>query len=118
MINVISFKIKQIATKIFIVGIFLFLLLGYCSDSFGQVNGDYRSNVASGNWGTAASWQKYNGSTWAVATVAPAATNNVTILSGQTVIMNGNPGTCNTLTINGTLSLQVHEHCLLVEGLS
>ncbi|MFZ4412778.1 MAG: G8 domain-containing protein, partial [Bacteroidales bacterium] len=104
MINVISFKIKQIATKIFAFGMFLFILLGHCSDSFGQVNGDYRSNVVSGNWGTAATWQKYNGSTWATATAAPAATNNVTIQSGHTITMNSNPGACNTLTINGTLA--------------
>ncbi|MEI6697087.1 MAG: Calx-beta domain-containing protein, partial [Bacteroidota bacterium] len=115
MINVISFKIKQISTKIFIVGMFLFILLGHCSDSFGQANGDYRSNVASGNWGVAATWQKYNGSTWAVATAAPAAANNVTILSGQTITMNGNPGACNALTINGTLAFS-QSRTLAVSG--
>ncbi|UPT68710.1 MAG: hypothetical protein M0D57_08845 [Sphingobacteriales bacterium JAD_PAG50586_3] len=53
-----------------------------------QVNGDFRSRIT-GNWGTAATWERYNGSTWATSTVIPASSaannGNVTIQDGHTV---------------------------------
>src|SRR5690349_4493371 len=52
--------------------------------------GDYRS-VSSGNWATAAIWEKFNGTTWAAAATAPATTDGVvTIQSGTTVTVAAN----------------------------
>ena len=56
---------------------------------FAQTAGDYRTNVASGNWGTLATWQRYSGTAWATPTVAEGypgqnpSTGDVGILNGQ-----------------------------------
>jgi hypothetical protein len=50
-------------------------------------------SVASGNWTTPA--------TWAPAGV-PGVGDNVTIQFGHTITMSGNPGSCRSLTLNGT----------------
>ena len=55
-----------------------------------QVTGDYRSN-ANGNWGSASTWQMYNGTIWVNATTYPGQNSNVdtvTIGSGNTVTLN------------------------------
>jgi hypothetical protein len=60
----------------------------------GQSIGDYRSNVASGNWNSNASWQRcITAGTWvgATSTSFPAltgTTGTITILSGQTISIN------------------------------
>jgi hypothetical protein len=48
--------------------------------------GDYRSQVT-GTWGTAGTWQTYNGSTWATAASAPtsATTGQITVQNSHTV---------------------------------
>ncbi|HET6256310.1 MAG TPA: T9SS type A sorting domain-containing protein [Puia sp.] len=55
----------------------------------------YTSNTASGSWSTATSWLPVG---------IPTAADDVTILAGQTITMNANPGACNNLTISGTLT--------------
>ena len=53
--------------------------------SFAQNTNDYRS-AGSGNWANAATWEKYNGTSWGAAATAPANTEGeVTILTGHTV---------------------------------
>lgn len=55
-----------------------------------QVTGDYRSK-ANGNWGSASTWQIYNGITWVNATTYPGQNSNVatvTIGNGNTVSLN------------------------------
>ena len=57
---------------------------------FAQVTGDYRSK-ATGNWGSASTWQIYNGIAWVNATSYPGQNSNVgtvTIGSGNTVTLN------------------------------
>ncbi|MBU2906560.1 hypothetical protein KO529_17310 [Arenibacter algicola] len=59
---------------------------------FAQVTGDYRSKT-SGNWGSASTWQFYNGTAWVNATSYPGQNSNVgtvTIRSGNTVTLNVN----------------------------
>lgn len=61
--------------------------------SHAQSNGDYRSAVATGNWNTSASWEKYN-SGWAAATDYPgqnAGAGTVTIRDGHTITLNISP---------------------------
>ena len=68
---------------------FLFLLTGIVT---AQVTGDYRSK-ATGNWGSASTWQIYNGTIWVNATSYPGQNSNVgtvTIGSGNTVTLNVN----------------------------
>lgn len=44
---------------------FCVILVGSVTiDLQAQVTGDYRSNAASFNWSTTASWQRWDGSTW------------------------------------------------------
>ena len=43
------------------------------TDAFAQVSGDYRSNVASGNWNATSSWQTFNGTSWVAASSTPPA---------------------------------------------
>lgn len=86
-----------------------------------QSVGDYRSNATNMNWNTAASWQKFNGTSW-VATADYPGQNScsscaVTIRNGNTVTLNVSPansignlviggGTNGTLTL-GTYTLTV-----------
>jgi hypothetical protein len=110
-------------------------ILGLISTTalFGQAVGDYQS-AGSGNWGTAATWNTWNGSGWVGASVAPDSTNltvgvnvvtilspnnvtvaaevgvrNVTVNQGATVTVNGTPVvlhiTQGYLQVNGTLTL-------------
>ncbi len=76
--------------------------------TFAQAVGDYGSN-ASGNWTTAATWVVcVTPGTWSgatTATLATAATTNVWIRAGHTVIFDTSSKLCNNLTIEngGTL---------------
>ena len=64
-------------------------------NSFSQISGDYRSNAATMNWNTVASWQKYNGTSWATSTDFPGqsvcASCIVTIQNAHTVTLNVTP---------------------------
>jgi len=53
-----------------------------------------RVSSGSGNWATAATWSPSG---------VPASGDNITVLSGHTIAINSNAGTCNNLTVNGTL---------------
>lgn len=55
-----------------------------------QSTGDYRSS-ASGPWGTATNWERFNGSAWVVAPSAPVSTDNViTVRTGHTMTIAAN----------------------------
>ncbi len=57
---------------------------------YGAVNGDYRSQT-SGNWNAAATWQKYNGSSWVAAATGPTSTAaTITIQTGHSVTVTAN----------------------------
>ncbi|MFN8154986.1 MAG: T9SS type A sorting domain-containing protein [Bacteroidia bacterium] len=54
------------------------------------VTDDYRSKTT-GNWSSASTWERYNGTTWVNAVSAPSSTNNViTIQNGHTVTLTSN----------------------------
>lgn len=64
-----------------------------------QTIGDYRS-VSSGDWGTAATWQMYDGASWVSPTGAPGASNNVEIQTGHIVTIPSSGKNCYNLTID------------------
>ena len=63
-----------------------------------DVTGDYRS-AASGNWDVAATWETYNGATWATAGSKPTSANHVFIQAGHVVTLTANEA-CNDLHIS------------------
>lgn len=72
-----------------------------------QVAGDYRS-VANGNWGTAATWETYDGESWVPAAAAPPAVPpyaNITIQAGDTVVVEASPKRAASLKVEGTARL-------------
>lgn len=78
----------------------LFLLfLSLTAKVFSQATGDYRS-AASGLWGTAATWQTFNGTAWVAAGSAPSATNNVRILNTHTVTVELSGKPCADLVVD------------------
>jgi len=93
----------------------LVFLLG-SSFLWAQVSGDYRSK-ASGNWSAIGTWQTYNGSAWADATVKPGSSNSVYVQSGHIVTLTGSEacnnlhiskGTSTTNATNGRVALTSH----------
>jgi hypothetical protein len=76
------------------------LLIFLCSISFKCLPATFYSK-ANGNWNNAATWSTVS-CTGATATSIPGPADNVIICSGRTVTMNGSPGSCLSLTINGT----------------
>lgn len=75
---------------IFYTSVFVFIAISlsgiFCN---AQVLGDYRS-AATGNWGTLATWQTYDGASWIAATATPTSVNaqTITIQSPHTVTRN------------------------------
>jgi hypothetical protein len=95
---------------------FLFLALCIFLTGYGQVVGDYRSNLggvgSDGDWTVLASWQRCNSispATWAVPTAGQgypgqfAGTGKITILAGDRIIHNANiPYAIGSLDFAGT----------------
>jgi len=77
------------------------LLIAFANRSFGQVTGDYRSNVANGNWNTLGNWQRWSGTAWVTVTTgngygypgqnAASSTANVYIVQGDNITLNVSP---------------------------
>lgn len=82
---------KSYSLHLFIVSILL-PLIGNSATYYSRTNG---------NWNTASTWSTTSCAGTASATV-PGAADNVIICAGRTVTMNGAPGSCLSLTINGT----------------
>lgn len=91
------------------------LILFFCLPlvALAQSTLDFRSQT-SGNWTTASTWQRFNGTTWVTATASPNSSDNViTIRNGHTVTVSSNVG-INQTTVelggklvhsNGTLTI-------------
>ena len=81
--------------------LFIILIFSVIS-SFSQATGDYRS-AGSGNWGTLATWQRFNGTSWATPTAGEGTPINtsgvITIQSPHIVTVAANVSTDQT-TIN------------------
>lgn len=109
-----NYVVKTCTGKYFYVGISLLAFL-ICSKSLtAQSSGDYRSNATTMNWNAAASWQKFNGTSWATSTDYPGQNTcsacTVTIQNGNTVTLNISPAnSIGALVVgggaNGTLTL-------------
>jgi hypothetical protein len=99
-----------------------FLLQGTTTLS-AQVLGDYQS-FATGDWLTAATWQRYDGAAWQTTTATPSTTSNVTIKSGHVVSLTSTTSTPSAknltieagATVNGTGTLRVYGSTLRVDG--
>ena len=103
--------------KKLLLTLFLVINLFFASAVFGQVAGDYRTNVnTTGNWTTLGSWQYYNGSAWVTPSgIQPqgypgqyTGTGAVLIQAGHEITMGTADITTtlmSTLTISGTLIL-------------
>ncbi len=70
----------------------LFSLFGNSATYYSRING---------NWNTASTWSLVS-CAGAVSATIPTSADNVIICTGRTVTMNGAPGACLSLTINGT----------------
>ena len=101
--------------------ILTFFLQFLVLNSYSQISGNYRSNTVTMNWNVAASWQKYNGTSWVTSTDYPGQNAcsgcTVTIQNAHTVTLNITPansigalvvgsGTNGILTL-GTYTLNV-----------
>jgi len=69
----------------------LFIAIGFfAKDVLGQAAGDYRS-FTSGPWGTAGTWETFNGTAWVAAGAAPTSANGaITIQSPHVVTVAAN----------------------------
>lgn len=66
----------------------MILFFSVSTTIWGQVNRGYRS-LSNGNWSNTSTWEKYDGTAWVGASVAPSSINStVTILDGHTVNWN------------------------------
>lgn len=65
-------------------------------------NGDYRSAVTTGNWGTLATWEVRTAGAWATAAVLPTSSSNVYIQQGHTITVNIAGAVCQDLQLNFT----------------
>ncbi|HLE33333.1 MAG TPA: T9SS type A sorting domain-containing protein [Bacteroidota bacterium] len=90
---------KSILTTFLIVGLVM-LCMGTV---LGQSVGDYQS-AANGNWNAAATWQKWNGSTWVATATPPTGLETVTIDTTDTVAVNVPVTITDTLINRGTLT--------------
>lgn len=70
----------------------VFSFIGNAATYYSRING---------NWNTASTWSIVSCSGAASATI-PTSADNVIICAGRTVTMNGIPGSCFSLTVNGT----------------
>ncbi len=71
-------------------GIFLFINVSDVRKVYAAASGDYRSK-ATGAWSSTSTWERFNGTSWIAATVAPTSTDGVIeILSGHTVSITAN----------------------------
>ncbi len=87
-------------------GFVVFMNFANSDKAFAYVNGDYRSK-ASGTWASTTTWEKYNGSSWSAATIAPTSANlNIYIMTGNIVTVSAN-ATVDQVIVNsgGTLAV-------------
>jgi hypothetical protein len=80
----------------------LALILCFSVGLFAQTTGDYRT-AGSGNWSNAATWQRYNGSTWLSAPSAPTGSGVITIQSTDSVYVDILVSIADTLRNQGKL---------------
>lgn len=76
-------------------------LLFVAENLFGQVTGDFRSRLATGNWNAATSWEQFDGTVWvSPAPTTPAGSETITIRSGHNITIN------TIISLSGTISVE------------
>ncbi|MBI3220628.1 MAG: T9SS type A sorting domain-containing protein [Bacteroidetes bacterium] len=86
------------------------ILFSYCNQASGQITGDYRTNGVGTNWGTAANWDRFNGTSWIAGasfpgSAAPIANTTVTIQNGHSITLDVTPASSiNNLVVGGGTS--------------
>jgi Secretion system C-terminal sorting domain len=114
---------KRNLQTIFSLFLIAFLLGHGTTTVSAQVLGDYQS-VATGDWLTAATWQRYDGAAWQTTASAPSITSNVTIKAGHVVSLTSTTATPSARnltieagsTVNGTGTLRIYGPILRVDG--
>ena len=105
-------KRRKITLTLFIT--FAFLLVN-ANKLNAQATGDYRS-AASGPWESAANWQRYSGTVWLAAAVAPSSVDGViTVLSPHSITLNASRALDQTV-INSGATLQVNSGTLTISN--
>jgi hypothetical protein len=87
---------KVIGTFIFIMTFMLFL----SASLIAQSEGDYRTR-ASGNWGMAQNWERFNGSVWGAIGTPPTGTETITIQSADSIFIDAAVSIAGTLINQG-----------------
>lgn len=69
-------------------GLLCLLLVGFAvAPAMAQEEGDYRTR-ASGDWGTAQNWERFNGSSWVAVATPPTGSETITVQEGDSVFVN------------------------------
>jgi hypothetical protein len=98
---------------LFTLMLFAFTTLGFAQTA---TDGDYRS-LASGNWSDANNWQvRSGGGSWATASAAPTALNNVYIQNAHNITVDAANVNCKDLNINTTSTVTIGTNVLNVSG--
>ena len=66
-------------------GLFTYFNLGQSKQSYAAASGDYRS-VATGNWSSLTTWEKFDGTSWLPATTVPSSTDGIITLQSPFVV--------------------------------
>jgi hypothetical protein len=84
--------------------------------SHAQATGDYRSISTTGNWGTAGSWERFDGTSWVTAIAAPSNTDGqINIRNGNTIAVAASTSTDQTFVdVGGQLTINASQTFTLV----
>jgi hypothetical protein len=96
------------------LGLIIFLNLNDRRTASAAVTNDYRS-IATGNWNSTSTWQRFNGSSWVSASSTPTSADEyITIQSGHTVTLTGSRtvdqvivASSGTLVINSGVTMTI-----------
>ena len=107
--NLLSLIVKFIFIYFLKITLYFVILIIFICNSINilaATNGDYRS-LTSGNWNAASSWEKYNGSSWAVAVIPPTSGDGViSILNGHSITVTVSV-TADELTLDSGSTLNI-----------
>lgn len=107
--------LKFLLGKLLIFSLTIIFIALFFNISFSQVLNDYRA-VTSGNWSSAANWQRYNGTTWVSSGVpSSGGSETITIPFGTTITLDLNTN-LDQLVIAGTLTLPAGDSLNIVNG--
>ncbi len=96
---------NRVYQALIIVLVFLTSLL-FSLHTQAQSSGDYRSK-ASGNWGSASTWQSFNGSSWVNASSTPTYSNGSITIQGTDSVWINDDVSVDQLTINNGAKLMI-----------